>query len=203
MIYPLSFLVSPLNTQPITFNSDYIQHLEALNIIDYFTPSQFVSNPMFSSVDEYNQKIGLLQSAQKAIDTALDYIDTIKNINNPTKETLQSLQQDINGIFKNITFNDLNVFKQEIKLPDGSVSLKIPEFSLNTPIDKYEETLLKKQKDIFSAIQALQTQTPFQNQNTNPVSFEILNNLLQNGNLTQVYNTGLLNPENLAFLLKD
>jgi hypothetical protein len=200
-IYPLSFLVSPINTQPITFNQDYIEHLEALNVLDYFLPSQFASNPLFAQVDSLNQNIGLLQTANNAIETVLEYIDAYKNLNNPTEDALKELSQEINDVLKNTTFNDMSVFNQTITIGDNQIKLEIPEFTPDTNLDEYEKLLLEKQKDIFNVLNNIDTLTPFNSNEVNPIDFETFTSLLNSGTLLQAYNTGLINPLNIQMLL--
>ncbi|WP_457561368.1 hypothetical protein [Caminibacter sp.] len=200
MIYPLSFLVSPINTRPITFNPDYVEHIQALNLLDYFTPTQFASNPLFAQVDELNQNIGVLQTASNSIEKILTIIDTIKQINNPTEDVLKELADEINSTIKNTTFDNLPVFSQSLKIGDDEIKLAIPEFAPDTNIEDYEKILLEKQKDIFEALKNLNTLNPFENNLPNPENFETFLSLLNNGSLLQAYNTELINPENLQLL---
>jgi len=200
-IYPLSYLpITPIQTTPITFNYDYISHLESLGVTDYFLPSQFVQNPLFAQVDEFNQNIGLLQTATDAIDKILTYIDQLKEINNPTEEILKEFSDEINSIINNTTFNDLNVFSQTISLGDDKLDLSIPVFTPDTDIEKYEELLLKQKDNIFSALQNLSLTLPNQIE-TNPVEFETFEELLNSGTLLSAYNNNLINPQILEFLL--
>jgi hypothetical protein len=200
-IYPLSYIVSPLNTKPITFNYDYISHIQALNLLDYFTPTQFASNPLFAQVDEFHQNIGVLQTASNAIEKILTIVDTIKNLNNPTEDVLKDLANEINETIKNTTFDNLPVFSQSLKIGDDEIKLAIPEFTPDTNIEKYEKILTQKQKDIFEAIKNLNTINPLEKLNTNPADFETFTFLLNSGSLIQAYNTELINPENLQLLL--
>jgi hypothetical protein len=200
-IYPLSFLVSPINTTPITFNQDYIENIEALNLLDYFTPTQFATNPLFAQVDTFNYNIGILQTANNAIEEILNYIDAYKELNNPTEDILKTLADEINSTINNTTFNNLPVFNQTITLGNNEIKLDIPEFTPDTNIQEYEKLLLEKQKEIFEALQNLDTLLPFDSNNINPIDFETFTSLLNNGSLLQAYNTGLINPDSLEILL--
>ena len=200
-IYPLSFLISPINTQPITFNYDYISHIEALNLLDYFTPTQFATNPLFAQVDTINENIGLLQTANNAIEKILNYIDIYKEINTPTEDVLKTLANEINSVIENTNYNSLPVFNQTVTLGDNEIKLDIPEFTPDTDIQEYEKLLLEKQKDIFETLQNIDTLTPFNSNTINPVDFETFTSLLNNGSLIQAYNTHLINPENIQLLL--
>ncbi|WP_456488136.1 hypothetical protein [Caminibacter pacificus] len=201
-IYPLSYLpINPIQTVPVTFNYDYISHLESLGVTDYFLPSQFAQNPLFAQVDEFHQNIGILQTANNALDTILTYVDMLKNINNPTQDVLKEIADEINSVINNTTFDNLNVFSQTINIGDDKLNLSIPAFTPDTDIEKYEELLLKQKDNIFSALQNLSITTPLSTQNVNPVDFETFTSLLSSGTLLNAYNTELINPQTLELLL--
>ncbi len=202
--YPLSFLpINPITTTPVTFEPKYINNLIALKITDYFLPTQFASNPLFAKIDEFNQNIGILQTATNAVNKILSYIDVLKEINNPTEEILKEIKNEINSIIQNTTFNSLPVFSQTLTIGDKKVSLSLPAFNPNKiSIEEYEKLLLKKKDNFIDALKNLTIQTPFENK-ANPLKFETFNRLLNSGSLLQAYNTNLINPLTLEFLLKD
>jgi hypothetical protein len=202
-IYPLSYLpINPIQTKPITFDYDYISHLQSLGVTDYFLPTQFAQNPLFAKVDEFHQNVGVLQTATNAIDKILTYVDVLKNINEPTEDILKEIAKEINHVIKNTTFNDQNVFSQKLKIGDKELNLSIPAFTPDTDIEKYEELLLKQKDNIFEALQNLSLNTPFnQNNNFNPFEANKLNSFLENGTLYQAYNKNLINPYTLELLL--
>ncbi len=202
-IYPLSFLINPISNKPITFNPKYINQIKALNLLDYFTPTQFNTNPLFAKVDTFNYNIGILQTATNAIKKILTYIDAYKNLNTQTKDLLQTLADKINSVIQNTTFNNNPVFNQTITLGDKKINLTIPTFSPDTNIEKYEKLLLEKQKNIFEILQHIKTLTPFDTNNVNPINFENFHDLLNSGLLQQAYNTNLINLKNISLLLSD
>ena len=200
-IYPLSYLpINPLQNEPVTFNYDYISHLQSLGITDYFMPSQFASNPFFATVDEFHQNVGLLQTASDSLEKILSYIDTLKSINTPTQEVLEEIGDEINSVINNTSFNGTNLFSQTIQLNDQNLSLSIPLFTPDTDIEKYEEIIKKQQENIFDALKNINFSLPF-TQNTNPLNFETLSEMLNTQNLTNVYNTSSITPQTLDLLL--
>ncbi|WP_457562902.1 hypothetical protein, partial [Caminibacter pacificus] len=151
--------------------------------------------------DEFHQNIGILQTANNALDTILTYVDMLKNINNPTQDVLKEIADEINSVTNNTTFDNLNVFSQTINIGDDKLNLSIPAFTPDTDIEKYEELLLKQKDNIFSALQNLSITTPLSTQNVNPVDFETFTSLLSSGTLLNAYNTELINPQTLELLL--
>jgi len=202
-IYPLTYLpINPIQTKPITFDYDYISHLQSLGVTDYFLPSQFAQNPLFAKTDEFHQNVGVLQTATSAIDKILTYVDVLKNLNEPTEEILKEFAEEINSIIENTTFNDQSVFSQTLKIGDKELSLSIPAFTPDTDIEKYEELLVKQKDNIFEALKELSLNTPFnQEQNFNPFELNNLNYLIESGTLYKAYNTNLINPYTLELLL--
>ncbi|WP_456471346.1 hypothetical protein [Caminibacter sp.] len=201
--YPLSFLpINPYQTKPVTFNPEYVNNLIALRITDYFLPTQFASNPLFAKVDEFHQKIGILQTATNAVDKILSYVDILKNINEPTEDILKEISKEINSTVKNTTFNDLPVFNQTLKIGDKDFSLSIPVFNPDEmSIEEYEKLLLEKKESFIDALKEFSLQTPFSNTKINPVDFETFSSILKSGSLLQAYNTNLINPLTLELLL--
>ena len=201
--YPLSFLpIQPYQTKPITFTYDYIKNLRTLGVTNFFTPSQFTNNPLFAKVDEFHQKIGILQTATNAVDKILSYVDILKNINKPTEEILKKISEEINSTVKNTTFNDLPVFNQTLKIGDKDFSLSIPVFNPDEmSIEKYEKLLLEKKESFIDALKEFSLQTPFSNTKINPVDFETFSSILKSGSLLQAYHTNIIDPLTLEFLL--
>ena len=201
--YPVSFLpVTPYQTTPITFNPEYVENLISLGVTDYFSPTQFATNPLFAQVDEFNQNIGILQTATNALDTILSYVDILKNINNPTEEILNEITNEINSIIQNTTFNNIPVFSQNIKIGENNLSLSIPLFNPNEmSIEKYEKLLLEKKDNFLDALKSLSVLTPFNADKINPVNFETFEYLLNSGSLLNAYNANLVDPLTLEMLL--
>jgi hypothetical protein len=202
-IYPLSYLpIYPqINPPPVTYDTDYVNNLLALRITDYFTPSQFASNPLFAKVDEFNQNIGILQTATNSIEKILTYVNDLQNLNNPTKDILKTYADEINSIINDTKFNDIPVFEQSLKIGNENLSLSIPEFNPDTTnVQEYAKLLEEKQENIFNALQQLSIQTPLENTNFNPASFETFSSLLNSGSLIQAYNANIINPKTLEIL---
>jgi hypothetical protein len=201
--YPLSFLpVTPYQTSPLTFNPEYVENLISLGVTDYFSPTQFTTNPLFAQVDEFNQNIGILQTATKALDTILSYVDILKNINSHTQEILNEITDEINSTIKNTVFNNTPVFSQNVKIGDNNLSLSIPLFNPNEmSIEEYEKLLLEKKDNFIDALKNLSVLTPFNSDKINPINFETFKSLLNNGSLLKAYNTNLINPLTLEMLL--
>ena len=185
----------------INLNQDYISNLIANGLIqDYFLPSSINQNPLFSQVNDLNEKIGILQTASEGIDKILNYIDVIKNINPADKEVLNDLINDINSTIKNTSFNSSPVFNQTLKIGDKNINLSLPLLDLNkTTIEDYEKLLTQKQKDIFNILENVSVETSL-NTNFNPYDTETFENILNSGLLTTAYKEDLINPQTLELL---
>ena len=193
-IYPLSYLpVTFQTTTPVTFNRDYISHLMALRVTDFFLPSQFAQNPLFAKVDEFHQNIGILQTASSALEKILSLTDILKT--DPPEEIVESLTQEINEIINDTTFNGTNVFSSVLNINDNELKLSIPVYTPDMSIEEYEKLLLEKQEDIFDAIKNLTLTLPF-SENTD------ITKLYAFSNLTSAYNLYSINPEIVNFLLQ-
>jgi hypothetical protein len=146
--YPISFLpITPLN-EPITFNPEYIQNLQALGVFDYFLPSQFVTNPLFAQVSDFNQTIGILQTATNSLEKILTLVGDIKNTN-PPEDVIKTLQDEINSIINNTTFNDKNVFASTLNIDGKTINLSVPTFNPdNMTLDEYYDLINSKYTDL-------------------------------------------------------
>jgi hypothetical protein len=189
MLYPISYLPIEPIIEPVTFNKDYISHLEALGVNDYFLPTQFTQNPLFAHVSEFNQNIGILQTATNAIDTILQYIDKYHQLNNPSQEAFEELSNEINSVINNTTFNNIPVFSQTLQIGEEKVDLSLP--SLTQDIEEYQNTLLK-QKEYLQNI--------LQNYSLNPYFLNEYNSTITSP-LTDAFNYDLINPEIVSLLL--
>ena len=198
-ILPLNLWEVPKTN--INLNQDYISNLIANGLIqDYFLPSPINQNPLFSQVNNLNEKIGILQTASEGINKILNYIDVIKNINPADKEVLNDLINDINSTIKNTSFDSLPVFDQTLKIEDKNINLSLPLLDLSkTTIEDYEKLLTQKQKDIFNVLENVSVETSF-NTNFNPYDTETFENILNSGLLTTAYKEDLINPETLELL---
>jgi len=198
-ILPLNLWEVPKTN--INLNQDYISNLIANGLIqDYFLPSPINQNPLFSQVNNLNEKIGILQTASEGINKILNYIDVIKNINPNDQEVLNDLVNDINSTIKNTSFNSSPVFDQTLKIGDKNINLSLPLLDLNkTTIEDYEKFLTQKQKDIFNILENVSVETSF-NTNFNPYDTETFENILNSGLLTTAYKEDLINPETLELL---
>ncbi|MEO1927465.1 MAG: hypothetical protein ABGX26_02095 [Nautiliaceae bacterium] len=195
MIYPLSYLPSVYNTTPITLNPEYVNNLLALNITDYFSPTQFNTNPLFANVDTFNQNIGILQTAVNSLDKILTLTDELKELNPKSEEIINNFTQEINDIIQNTTFNDINVFNQTLNINDKEVDLNIPLFDPNTQtIEEYEKLIQEKYDSLYDTLNnlsfSLPTQTDF-----NPYEIYYPTNQLS------AFNLNLLTPTDIALLL--
>jgi len=184
------------------FNPDYVSHLIANGLIqDYFDPSQIEQNPFFYNVNDFNEKIGILQTATQGIDTILNYVDILKNVNPDEKDVLSELTNEINSNIKNTSFDSSPVFNQTLQIGGQNVDLSLPVFNLNnTSIEEYEKLLTQKQKDIFNVLDNVTIQTPM-NTNFNPFDMDTFENILNSGLLTTAYQNAVIEPETLELLL--
>ncbi len=184
----------------LNLNYNYISNLIANNLIkDYFLPSQ-IKSPFFSNINELNEKIGILQTATNGINTILNYIDILKNINPNEKEVINDLTNEINSIIKNTTFESLPVFNQTLKIGDQNINLSIMMFNLNkTSIEDYEKLLTQKQKDIFNILDKITFQSPL-NKNFNPFDTETFESIINSNLLTTAYKENIINPQTLELL---
>jgi len=191
--YPISFLpITPLN-EPITFNPEYIQNLQALGVFDYFLPSQFVTNPLFAQVSDFNQTIGILQTATNSLEKILTLVGDIKNTN-PPEDVIKTLQDEINSIINNTTFNDKNVFASTLNIDGKTINLSVPTFNPdNMILDEYYDLINSKYTDLLNTYKNLSLNLP----EFNPNEFN-----LTNYNLYNAYNFQNLSPDILQILLE-
>jgi hypothetical protein len=162
--YPISYLPAyTYNTEPITFNSDYINNLISLGVTDYFSPTQFVTNPLFANVDSFNQNVGILQTATSSLEKVLTLIDDLKNINNPTQDVVNEFETEINDILKNTTYDNLNIFDQTLNIDGQNINLSVPLYDPNTyTIEEYEKVVGDKYNSLYSTLQNLTFTLPSQ-----------------------------------------
>ena len=192
---PISYLPSLINTEPITFSPEYINNLIALRVTDYFSPTQFVTNPLFAKVDNFNQNVGILQTAINSLDKILTLTDILKNINDPTQEIIENYTKEINDIIQNTTFNDLNVFDQTLNINGQNINLNIPLFDLNIyTIKEYEKLISDKYDNLFQTLQHLSFTLPYET-TFNPY------NITYPTNTFKAFNISSLSPETLELLL--
>ncbi|QCT94557.1 hypothetical protein FE773_05010 [Caminibacter mediatlanticus TB-2] len=195
---PITFLPTYYTTTPITFDSTYIQNLEALGVLDNYSPLLFTRNPLFTQVNEFNQNIGILQTAYKSLENIYTLIDTLKEINNPTKEIIQSFENEINDIINNTTFNDIDVFNQKITINNQTIDLNLPKFSYEN-LDNFEKSILEKEELIKSVLES--NLSPFnENYNFTPINFETFNTIL-NSPISNAFKLELINPDIVNLLL--
>jgi len=164
-IYPLSFLpyyTYPLtSSQPITFDSNYIQNILALNVLDYISIDQFNSNPLFAQVDTFHQNVGFIQTAATAIEKMLTLIDNLKD----APDALNTLQEELNDIVKNTTFNDIPVFSQTLDIDGEKLDLSIPLFNPDEiSIEEYEKLLQDKYDNFIDVLKNMSLKLPFENE---------------------------------------
>ncbi|ACM92541.1 hypothetical protein NAMH_0589 [Nautilia profundicola AmH] len=193
--YPLTYLPSVYNTQPVTFNPEYIENLISLRVTDYFSPTQFATNPLFASVDTFNQNVGILQTAVNSLEKVLTLTDTLKEINNPTQEIIDEYTKEINDILQNTTFDNLNVFNQTLDINGEKVNLSIPLFDPNTQtIEEYTKLVSDKYNSLFETLQNISFTLPIET-TFNPY------NIYYPTNTLSAYNLSSLTPQTLELLL--
>jgi len=199
--------ILPLNLWQVpridtNFNPDYVSNLIANGLIqDYFDPSKIEQNPFFYNVNDLNEKIGVLQTATQGIDTILNYVNILKNVNPDEKDVLTELTNEINSNIKNTSFDSSPVFNQTIQIGGQNIDLSLPLLNLNkTSIEEYEKLLTQKQKDIFNVLDNVTIQTPM-NTNFNPFDIDTFENVLNSGLLTTAYQNAVIEPETLELLL--
>ena len=193
--YPLTYLPSVYNTEPVTFNPEYIENLISLGVTDYFTPTQFATNPLFANIDTFNQNVGILQTAVNSLDKILTLTDTLKEINDPTQEIIDEYTKEINDIIQNTTFNDLNVFNQTLDINGEEVNLSIPLFDPNSQtIDEYTKLISDKYNELFDTLQNISFTLPFET-SFNPYS------IYYPTSAYQAFNLSNLTPQTLELLL--
>ena len=199
--------ILPLNLWQVpridtNFNPDYISNLIANGLIqDYFDPLKIEQNPFFYNINDFNEKIGILQTATQSIDTILNYVNILKNVNPDEKDVLTELTNEINSNIKNTSFDSSPVFNQTIQIGGQNIDLSLPLLNLNdTSIEEYEKLLTQKQKDIFNVLNNVTIQTPM-NTNFNPFDIDTFENVLNSGLLTTAYQNAVIEPETLELLL--
>jgi hypothetical protein len=193
--YPLSYLPSVYNTEPITLDADYVNNLISLGVTDYFTPMQFSTNPLFASVDTFNQNVGILQTAVDSLNKILTLTDSLQQINDPTQEIIDEYTQQINDIIKNSTFDDLNVFNQTLNINGENIDLNVPLFDPDTyTIEEYEKLISEKYDNLFQTLQNLSFTLPSET-TFNPY------NITFSTNTSQAFNLSSLNSQTLELLL--
>jgi len=191
--YPLTYLPSLNYTQPVTFDPEYVNNLISLGVTDYFTPTQFATNPLFAQVDSFHQNVGILQTAVDSLDKVLTLVDDLKNITEPSEEIIQEFSDEINSILQNTTYNDSPVFNQTLTIGDQNIDLNVPLFNPDTyTIQEYEKLISEKSGDLFKALQNIDFSLPFSSADT-------YTSILQNPLIA--YNIELLNPQTLELLL--
>ena len=188
---------------PPILNVKYVNNLIENGIIkDFFIPGIAAQNPIFSQVNDLNEKIGILQTATKGIDTILNYIDILKKVNPNEEEVLNNLINEINKTIQNTTFNNLPVFNQTLKIADTDINLSIPILNINdiNNIDKYEKILLKTKNNIVDTLKNISLNLT-ENTKFNPYKFENFQELLNSGELITAYKNNIINPYTLELLL--
>jgi len=193
--YPVSYLPSVYNSEPITLNPDYVDNLIALNVTDYFSPTQFATNPLFANVDSFNQNVGLLQTTVNSLDKILTLADTYKDLTPLSDDLLQDFATQVNDILNNTTYDNLNVFDQTIKLNDQDVNLSVPVFNPDTQtIEEYTKLLQNKYDSLYKTLQNLSFTLPTQT-NFNPYEASIPTTTLS------AFDLNSITPQTLELLL--
>ena len=199
-ILPINLIEVP-KINPV-YNPHYVYNLIANGVIqDFYIPGAISTNPIFAQANDLNEKIGIIQTATKGIDTILNYIDTLKEVNPNEEKVISDLVNEINSTIKNTTYNSLPVFTQTLKIGDKSIDLSIPLLDLNkTTIEEYEKFLNQKQKDLFNTLENISLELPA---NTKFSPFDIeFESLLNSGLLTTAYKENLINPYTLQLLFQ-
>ncbi|GAB6074644.1 hypothetical protein [Nautilia lithotrophica] len=193
--YPLTYLPSVFNTKPVTFNPEYINNLIALRITDYFSPTQFATNPLFANVDTFHQNVGILQTAVNSLEKILTLTDTLQQINNPTQEIINEFTEEINDIIKNTEFDGLNVFQQTLNINGEDINLNIPLLDPNNQtIEEYTKLISEKYDSLFKTLQNISFTLPFETSfNPYNIYFPIYT--------SQAFNYYSITPQTLELLL--
>jgi hypothetical protein len=194
--YPLTYLPTVYNTEPVTFNPEYVNNLIALGITDYFSPTQFATNPLYANIDSFNQNVGILQTAVNSLDKILTLTDELKEINDPTQEIIDEYTKEINDIIQNSTFDNLNVFNQTLDVNGENIDLNVPLFDPDTySIEEYEKLISDKYDSLFNTLQNLSFTLPFET-TFNP--YDMTNYLTST---SQAFDLSSLTPQTLELLL--
>ena len=200
----LSFLWQIPQIEP-TRNYDYISNIIANGLIqDFFVPGIAAQNPFLKQVNDFNQNIGILQTATNGISQILQYIDILKNVNPNEENVLKELSSQINDVIKNTTYNSIPVFQESIQVNNQKVNLAIPTFNPNNmSIEDYEKLLQTKQKNLFETLNNLSLELPINEQNNafNPFEAEAMQEIINSGQLVNAYNANLINPFTFQLLL--
>jgi len=185
-----------------TRNYDYISNIIENGLIqDFFVPGIAAQNPLFQQVNNFNENVGILQTATQGIDEILNYVDILKNVNPEDKNVMSDLANEINDVIKNTNYNSIPVFQDKLQVNGNNVDLSIPTFDINnTNITDYEKLLTQKQKDLFEVLNNISLELPGES-NFNPNSVQTLQDILNSGELTTAYETGLINPLTFQLLL--
>ena len=186
----------------ISPNPDYVNNLIANGVIqDFFVPGTTAQNPIFSQVKDLNEKIAILQTATKSLNTILNYIDILKKVTPTETEVINKLVDEINDTIKNSTFNSLPIFNQTLKIGDNTINLSIPALNLNDiSLEDYEKLITQKQQDIFDVLKNISINLPT-NTNFNPYDTQTFETLLNSGLLSTAYKKNLIDPLTLELLL--
>ena len=209
----MSNTISPLNLNFLwqvpqiesTRNDDYISNIIANGLIqDFFVPGIAAQNPFLKQVNDFNQNIGILQTATNGITQILNYVNILKNVNPNQEQVLKELTNQINNVIKNTTYNSIPVFQEKIQLNNQNVNLSIPTLDLsNINIEDYEKLLTKKQEDLFKVLNNISLEVPTHAPNNfNSYETEALQEIINSGELVNAYNANLIiNPFIFQLLL--
>ena len=208
----MSDTISPLNLSLLwqipqiepTRNYDYISNIIANGLIqDFFVPGIAAQNPFLKQVNDFNQNIGILQTATNGISQILNYVDILKNINPNQEQVFKELTNELNDVIKNTSYNSIPVFQEKIQLNNQNVNLSIPTLDLsNMNIEDYEKLLTKKQEDLLKVLNNISLEVPTHAPNNfNPYESEALQEIITSGELVNAYNANLINPFTFQLLL--
>ena len=208
----MSDTISPLNLSLLwqipqiepTRNYDYISNIIANGLIqDFFVPGIAAQNPFLKQVNDFNQNIGILQTATNGISQILNYVDILKNINPNQEQVFKELTNELNDVIKNTSYNSIPVFQEKIQLNNQNVNLSIPTLDLsNINIEDYEKLLTKKQEDLFKVLNNISLEVPTHAPNNfNSYETEALQEIINSGELVNAYNANLINPFTFQLLL--
>jgi len=196
---PISYFSVPeVQIPPFILNPDYFLNATALNLInDEIELNPINQTPFLSNVNNFNQNIGILQTAIKGLDEILQIGDILKTFTNPDKEILKEFENQINSIINNTTFLNTPVYKNTIEINGTKIDLTIPKFEPEKiDLKTYFEEIEKKETSLKNVLENLALNNNFEN-NFKPQ--EILKDILQE-NSPDIYNLELINPENIQFL---
>jgi len=194
----IDFRVPEINF-PVILNPKFVLNETALNVInDQLELKTSNQNPFFANVNNFNQNIGILQTAVQGMNEILQMGDILKNFSTPDKEILNNFSKQINSIIQNTAFMNIPVFNNSVEINGEKINLSIPKFEpQKTDLKTYFQEIQKKQESLQNVLKNLAFTSPIEKE-YNPQ--KILQTVLKE-NGTNLYNLELLNLQNLQLLL--